>query len=279
MADLRADEDRAVEQLQQAGEDPYVYRWQQQPDGTIQYKQLATAFRTPQGGGPTYYDKKRRRTLPLAEAKALAKFTPWLRYFCQAVPCLWCGVVTLDGPSAVAEVGNQRVETLRAIRRFFETRQSCAELIFTIIHEATFECRESGQALVNLHAHFLFVGKTDNSTERLDFETAFAKRFPKRSGIKRVKQRGKYISYILRTPDLRPLLDAGEYVNWSRAVQGRRRMCCYGTFRAKMAQWKKQRKTIETRYAFNPTRRRNEPRTSAGSVPLPSCDSSVQPRP
>jgi hypothetical protein len=253
MADLRADEDRAIEQLQQAGEDPYVRRWQQQLDGTIQYKPLATAFRTPQGDGPTYYDKKRRRTLPLVEAKALKKFTPSLRYFCQGVPNLWCGVVTLDQPCAVAEVANQRLKTLTVIRRFFEPRQSSAELLFTTIHEA-FKCLHSGRAVVNVHAHFLFVWKTDESAQRLDFAIAFAKRFPKASGIERVKHRGKYISYIMRTPDLRPLLDADEYVTYARTVQGCRRMCCYNTFRAKRAQWKKQGKTIETRYAFNPAR-------------------------
>src|SRR5437667_380658 len=90
---------------------------------------------------------------------------------------------------------------------------------------------QSGRAVVNVHAHFLFVWKTDESAQRLDFEIAFAKRFPKASGIERVKHRGKYISYIMRTPDLRPLLDADEYVTYARTVQGCRRMCCYGRFR------------------------------------------------
>src|SRR5438477_9624400 len=135
MADLRADEDRAVEQLKGAGEDPYVSAWQQQPDGTIEYKKLATEFRTPQCGGPIYFDKKRRRTLPSVEAKALAKFAPLLRYFCKGVRHLWSGVVKLDKACLVADVGQRRLETLTAIRRFFEKRQSCAELIFTIIHE------------------------------------------------------------------------------------------------------------------------------------------------
>jgi hypothetical protein len=258
MANLRADEDRAVEQLQQAGLDPYVSAWQQQPGGTTQYKRLTTALRTPQGYGPIYCDKKRWRALPLVEAKALAKFAPYLRYFCTGVGRLWCGVVTLNQPCLVADVGNQRSETLTAVRRFFEKRQSRAELIFTIIHEPTCGCVDSGQALVHVHAHFLFAWNTNESSERAGFEAAFSKRFPTWSGIEPVRDREAYISYILRAPDLRPLLDTGEYVTWALAVQGRRRMCRYGKFRRKLAQLRKQRKTIVTTFLSIPTGKRSK---------------------
>jgi hypothetical protein len=261
MADLRGDEDRAIEQLKEAGQDPYIYRWQKQPDGTIEYKQLGTAFRTADVSSPTYFDKKRRRTLPLVEAKALAKFAPWLRYFCQRRTHLWCGVVTLDQPCPVADVANRRLQTMTATRRFFERCRFNVELIFTIIHEEVADYRDcNGQVLVNVHAHCLFICKDDKSYTQSELEAAFVKRFPIGSRIERVKHRGKLISYILRTPDLRPLLDSGEYVNWTRVVQRRRRMCCYGLFRRKLAQWRKQRKTIGRRIMFSQPGKREETR-------------------
>lgn len=256
MVELREDEALAITQLREEGDDPYIYAWQEQPDGTIRYKPLGTAFRTPTRSTATYIDKKRRRTLPLVEAKALHEFAPWLRYFCQGVTKLWCGDVTLDRPCLVKEVAMRREETVTAIRRFFEKCRFDVELIFTILHDEGCDYRDcDGNLRVNAHGHFLFRAQLDKCGEP-EFRAAFESRFPVGSRVDPVKHRGKIISYILRTPNLRPLLDAGEYVNWVRVVQGKRRMHAYGLFRRNLAVWKKKRKKIETRARFDWRRKR-----------------------
>jgi hypothetical protein len=261
MSELRADQARAIEQLSQARKDIYCYARQEEVGGGVSYKKLESIFVGNNGYiSPVYTDTKRRRYLPLVEAKALREFAPWLRYFCQRSTHLHCGDITLDKVCLVADVGRRRAETLTEVRRFFERCGFDLQLVFTIIHEKVSDKRgANGELRVNVHAHFLFISKLGKSDWHR-FQTAFMERFPIGSRVERVKHRGKYISYILRTPDLRPLIEAEEYVNWCDTVENRRRMSCYGSLRAKLSRWKGKRKKIVNRVVFNTKRRRYEDR-------------------
>jgi hypothetical protein len=73
---------------------------------------------------------------------------------------------------------------------------------------------------------------------------SFNRRFPIGGQISPVRHIGRKLSYILRTPNLRPLLISGDYVDWCRSVSGHRRINCYGGLRKARRGWKRNRQRI-----------------------------------
>jgi hypothetical protein len=73
---------------------------------------------------------------------------------------------------------------------------------------------------------------------------SFNRRFPIGGQISPVRHIGRELSYILRTPNLRPLLISGDYVDWCRSVSGHRRIICYGGFRKARRDWKRNRQRV-----------------------------------
>ena len=242
---IRSDTELQVAQLTQAGEDCLVRAWQRQADGSVQYTPVTTTFLSvPQDYEATYPDLKRRRYFTAVEWATLKKLGPEVRFYCQGRRNLWCGVVSAGPPCLASEVGDRGTQIIESLRRFFENSSHPIELILSVLHQDEVSQRDAlGRALIHVHAHFIFRCKVPGP-KLPALDRSFRNRFPVGGYIKSIEHVGKEISYILRTPNLRPLLISGDYVDWSRSVSGHRRIACYGGLRKARAIWKRNRQRI-----------------------------------
>jgi hypothetical protein len=181
----------------------------------------------------------------------LKKLGPEIRFYCQNRRNLWCGVVSGGKPCLASEVGNRGAEIVGSLRRFFENSSYPIEPIISVIHQDEVSCYDPlGRALIHVHVHFVFscaVAKARVPNLRRSFE----RRFPIGGQINPVQHIGRELSYILRTPNLRPLLISGDYVDWCRSVSGHRRINCYGGLRKAKRGWKHNRQRISRSQYFH----------------------------
>ena len=95
-----------------------------------------------------------------------------------------------------------------------------------------------------MHAHFLFICNLDDH-KRHKFKNAFYRRFKGPGNeINPAKDRRRITSYIFQTPDTRPLLGAGCYVDWAIATRGLRLYSANGSFKAQRNRLKEERKCV-----------------------------------
>lgn len=231
-----------VGELERRGIDPHVYALQRQPDGSAQRSRSNTTFEAPEFWA-TYPDYKRWHCLSCVTAKALHKFVAGLHYFCQGKAHLWCGVANLGPACLVSESGMRAQKIMESVRRFFENSSYDVEHIASRIHFK--HCSGlSEKARIHVHTHFLFICNLDDA-KHAKFENAFYRRFKGPGNIiEPAKDRRRITSYIFQTPDTRPLLGAGCYVDWAIATRGLRLYSAYSSFKAQRKLLKEQGKRV-----------------------------------